>query len=263
MIDKSEPGKSLLWLVKGDPNNLAGEAIIYATVRGKLISHEDPAAQEDFTEDMEDLEALLRKIVICFEEELDKQDTPDQLFPRYTEGSEEDLETESADVVYAGDHSDQRKAELAMSGANLFYMSLYLSQQEMRKTCERGSYEDIARRGGLEAHMSLNFIDLIVKSIKSCDMEARKSAVGKFLKFCAESPMEKESLDLATLLLSDEPNEELLGLYYKLISAVALELDDRASYIRRLINQTLPTPLISSKLPVEVRRNNLRSNYIF
>lgn len=112
--------------------------------------------------------------------------------------------------------------------------------------------------GILETKLSWVYIDPIVQSIKAGDMEARNRALEEFLKFCEASPLADASYALATLLVSDEHNEELQDLYLKLIKAVATQQD--TSNIRRLIDEALPATPIESRFSVEARKKKLREN---
>lgn len=255
MVGRNKIGMTLIKIEEGDPDNLKGQVMIYATVHGIPIVHEQSDVHGDSTKD---IEALLQSVELCLQPQ-DEQDTLNQkLFPFYEEGSEQDLETESVDVVTAGEFNDSRKAELAMIGIYLTYANIYLDQQKGEKSYESGSYKDLERKGILETTLSLSYIDPIVQGIKHGNMEARNNALGELIKFCEASPLENTSLDLANLLLSDKPDENLHGLYFKLIHAVASGGDERATYIEGMINDALSTTPIYSRLPVETRKMHLR-----
>lgn len=151
MIDRTESAKGLIQLEKGDPDNLAGPVIIYATVNGEITFREKETDQES-----QALEDLLKNIQIIFEEESDGQNG--KIFPPgYCEGSEEDLETApvGVDVVYAGEFSSLRRAELAMIGVDMLYKSHFLSQQERGGILRRGILRRLDENGNSRNQVEL------------------------------------------------------------------------------------------------------------
>jgi hypothetical protein len=249
-------------LQKGDINNLEGKEMAYAKISNKqdenIIARYVCANPLDFIDKFGEEEFNLVKNNIekyIYQQKMCGKDIQNNNFPFYNaeiKVSEEDIKIASEDVLYVGELNNDEQCQITLMGATIIYANYYLKQKKSKSgileeifqypISTKSNKEEIKEvyididSNVITEYLQWNFLDPIMNNLKKENCKERNEIAKDFVRFFKESPFFEDAFVVANIL-NENPNKEIISLYFEKIIAMATKRYGDAEHHMKRINE--------------------------